>query len=45
MSQSAEEVIVKFLTNQATASELDELDAWLEDKSNKRLFNTYIKIN
>ncbi|MEO8935074.1 MAG: FecR domain-containing protein [Xanthomarina sp.] len=45
ISPSAEKLIVKFLTNQATASELDALDLWLEGNKNKQLFNTYIRIN
>ncbi|MEN3323197.1 FecR family protein [Mariniflexile soesokkakense] len=40
-----ENLIIKFLTNQASASELDELELWIQDSNNNLLFNTYVKIN
>lgn len=40
-----ENIITKFLTNQATASELEALEQWIEDSNNQELFNEYVKIN
>ena len=40
-----ENIIAKFLTNQASASELTELEIWVQDSNNKDLFNQYVKIN
>lgn len=40
-----ENIIVKFLTNQASASELNELEVWIQDSNNNELFNEYVKIN
>lgn len=40
-----ENIIAKFLTNQASASELTELEIWVEDSNNKDLFDEYVKIN
>ncbi|MFL9832021.1 FecR family protein [Flavobacterium sp. ST-87] len=45
ISDKTENIIVKFLTNQATASELEALESWVEDAKNKELFKEYIKIN
>lgn len=41
----AEKLIVKFLTNQASAQELDELSRWIEDSRNQELFTIYVKTN
>ncbi len=41
----AEKLIVKFLTNQASAQELDELSKWIEDSRNQELFTIYVKTN
>ncbi|MCX7547201.1 FecR family protein [Xanthomarina sp. F1114] len=43
--QKTEKLIVKYLTNQATALELDQLEEWLKDPNNKQLFSTYVKLN
>ncbi|MFA9194164.1 FecR family protein [Flavobacterium sp. FBOR7N2.3] len=40
-----ENIIVKFLINQASASELTELEIWIQDPDNKELFDQYVKIN
>ncbi|MEN9907802.1 MAG: hypothetical protein RLZZ540_943 [Bacteroidota bacterium] len=45
ISAKIENIIAKFLTNQASASELTELEIWVEDSNNKELFNQYVKIN
>ncbi|MCX7550058.1 FecR family protein [Xanthomarina sp. F2636L] len=45
ISPNQEKLIIKFLTNQATALELDCLEKWLEDSNNKELFKTFVKIN
>lgn len=43
--QEIEKHIVKYLTNQATLSELDKLSSWLENQANKDLFCAYVKTN
>lgn len=45
ISAKIENIIAKFLTNQASASELTELEIWVQDPNNKELFNQYVKIN
>lgn len=45
ISAKIENIIVKFLTNQASASELSELEMWIQDSDNRESFNLYVKIN
>lgn len=45
MNAKIENIIVKFLTNQASASELNALEIWIQDSNNKEIFNEYVKIN
>lgn len=45
ISAKIENIITKFLTNQASASELSELELWIQDLDNEKLFNQYVKIN
>jgi transmembrane sensor len=45
MNAKIENIIVKFLTNQASASELTALEIWIQDSNNKEIFNEYVKIN
>lgn len=45
ISAKIENIITKFLTNQASASELTELEIWIQDPDNKELFDQYVKIN
>ncbi len=45
MTQKIENIIVKYLTNQASGSELEELEQWLKIEANVLLFKEYIKIN
>lgn len=45
ISSKIENIIAKFLTNQASASELGELEVWIEEVNNLELFNRYVKIN
>ncbi|TYA74527.1 FecR family protein [Seonamhaeicola marinus] len=40
-----EKIIAKYLTNQASADELDELQLWLEEEDNEETFIEYIKVN
>lgn len=44
ISEKIEKLIVKYLCNQAAASDLDELEAWIEQPGNEALFKTYVKI-
>ncbi len=43
--QETENIIVKYLTNQATLSELDKLASWLDNPKNTKLFSDYVKAN
>jgi len=45
VSKRIKNIIVKYLTNQATSVELDELEKWIEDPGNEKTFNTYVKTN
>src|SRR6478609_8973307 len=44
-SDKIQNSIVKYLSNQATFSELDELDRWIKDPKNEELFKSYIRTN
>src|SRR5215217_2216690 len=44
-SAKIENIIAKFLTNQASASELTALEIWIQDSNNKKIFDEYVKIN
>lgn len=44
-SNKIQNIIVKYLSHQATFSELDELEKWLENPSNDELFKSYIRTN
>jgi len=45
VSKRIKNIIVKYLTNQATSFELDELEKWIEEPRNEKIFNTYVKTN
>lgn len=45
VSKRIKNIVVKYLTNQATAFELDELERWIEDPRNEKIFKTYVKTN
>jgi transmembrane sensor len=45
VSKRIKNIIVKYLTNQATSFELDELETWIKDPNNEKIFNTYVKTN
>ncbi len=40
-----EKIISKYLINQATLSELKELESWLENSENKKEFTAFVKTN
>ncbi|MCM4169380.1 hypothetical protein KCTC52924_00413 [Arenibacter antarcticus] len=44
-SENIKNSIVKYLTKQASNSELEELEEWSRDDSNKREFSEYVKVN
>lgn len=44
-SNKIEKIIVKYLSNQATFSELDELDNWIKNPENEKLFQSFIRTN
>lgn len=43
MTNKIEKLIVKFITNSATAADLDALTNWVSNPANDRLFKEYIK--
>ncbi|WP_242206293.1 FecR family protein [Aestuariivivens insulae] len=43
MTPKIEKIIVKYLTNSATVSDLDLLSKWIEEESNKVLFKEFVK--
>ncbi|MDO5968495.1 FecR family protein [Flavivirga aquimarina] len=43
MSPSIENIIVKYLTNSATANDIDKLVVWIEKPTNKKVFKEYVK--
>ena len=43
MSQKMEELLVKFLSKSANASELNQLDRWIQRPENKPIFRDFIK--
>lgn len=45
MSKKIQNITVKYFTEQASLSELDELTKWIENPSNKEEFQKYAKIN
>ena len=45
ITQETENIIVKYLTNQANSSELDKLALWLDTPINAKLFNDYVRTN
>lgn len=45
MSQDTENIIVKYLTNQANVSDLDVLALWLDNPDNAKLFNDFVRAN
>jgi hypothetical protein len=44
-SNKIKKIIVKYLSNQATFSELDELDNWIKNPENEKLFQSFIRTN
>ncbi|WP_209404921.1 FecR family protein [Pseudozobellia sp. WGM2] len=45
ITQKAENLIVKFINNQASISELEELEHWMKNPSHERVFKVYVKTN
>ncbi|WP_422080753.1 FecR family protein [Ulvibacterium sp.] len=45
ISRTIQNLIAKYLTKQASLSELDELSRWMENDSNRQEFIKYLKIN
>ncbi|GAA3605092.1 FecR family protein [Flavivirga amylovorans] len=43
MAQNIEKLIVKYLTNSATSTDLDTLSEWVEKRTNRPLFKEYIQ--
>jgi transmembrane sensor len=44
-SNKMQNIIVKYLSNQATLAELDALDNWIKNPENEELFQSYIRTN
>ena len=45
MSKNNEYLIVKYLINQTSSQELDELELWLRDLDNEKEFKSFVKTN
>lgn len=45
ISKKTQNIIIKFLNNQATSSELEELEEWLKNTANEKEFINYVKTN
>jgi hypothetical protein len=45
ISKKIEKILTKYLNNQASISELEELEKWLEDDANEKHFIEYVKVN
>jgi hypothetical protein len=45
ISKNNQNLIVKYLVNQASSQELDELELWLRDPYNEKEFNSFVKTN
>ncbi|WP_299557370.1 FecR family protein [Seonamhaeicola sp.] len=45
ISQKTQRLIIQYLTKQATLSERNELELWLEDSKNYEIFKDYVKSN
>ena len=45
VSKKFQNILTKYLSNQASISELEELEKWLEDDVNEKQFIEYVKIN
>ncbi len=43
--ENIENIIVKFLSSQATAPEIEQLEAWLQNSDNEKVFREYVKVN
>lgn len=44
-TKKSEELIVKFITNQANQEEIELLSQWLEDADNQKVFQGFVKTN
>ena len=44
-SKRIEKLLTKYLINQASYSELDELEIWIKDPINEKEFINYVKTN
>jgi hypothetical protein len=44
-SKEIQNIIIKYLSNQASLNELDKLSDWLEDLKNLKLFDDFVKTN
>jgi len=40
-----ENIIVKYLNNEATLTELEELTSWLDNSNNLKIFNDFVSVN
>ncbi|HUH46428.1 MAG TPA: FecR family protein, partial [Arenibacter sp.] len=45
IDKNIENIITKFLTHQASVTEMDQLDVWLQNVENERLFGDYVQTN
>jgi hypothetical protein len=45
ISNKIQNIIIKYLSNQASITELDALEVWLENSDNEKEFIKYVKVN
>jgi len=45
LSKEAQNIIIKYLSLQATSIELDELQIWIQNSENKKFFHAYVRTN
>lgn len=45
VSKKIQNILIKYLNNQASIAEIEEIELWLNNESNKKFFIEYVKVN
>ena len=45
VSKKIQNILIKYLNNQASITEIEEIELWLNNESNKKFFIEYVKVN
>lgn len=45
VSKKIQNILLKYLNKQASIKEIEEIERWLNNKSNKKIFTEYVKLN